>query len=184
VDEQARGKPVSAAAFQLEIGTLLRDAPLDGRVLLVDLKHRWARPQAPPTLYVLTCELRTEASCVFTAGGERLGSQVTCTKVGRATRSLAGRLAEYAGSRMLGGSPITPGSLVLRAVIYGDGPSMLAERDVQQIAAANGSLLKRFDKTGGRLECSNEAYAGERVVEAICGFARERWLLRGRQAVG
>ena len=51
---------------------------------------------------------------------------------------------------------------------------MLRERDVQRIAAANGSLLKRFDKTGGRLSCSNEAYVGKGLAEAICAFATER----------
>ena len=50
---------------------------------------------------------------------------------------------------------------------------MLTERDVQQIAAADGSLLKRFDKDGGRLPCSTEAYVGTGIVEAICAFARD-----------
>jgi hypothetical protein len=184
VDAKARGTAISERSFRSEIVALTEMAPVDGQVLLADLKHRWAKPQAPPTLYALTCELRADASCVFTAGGESLGRKVTCTKVGRATRSLAGRLAEYAGRQILGGVPITPGSLVLRAVIYGHGGSMLTERDLKRVAAANGLPLQRIDKTGGRLPGSSEAYVGSAIVEAICGFGRERASARPRGVAG
>ena len=173
VDKKGRSAVVSQSSFRSEMDALREMAPHDGEVLLADLEHRWLRPQAPATLYVLECELVTESSCVFLADGKKLGRRVTCNKVGRAMRSLAGRLTEYDRRRILGQASITPQSLVLRVVIYGHGDLMLREKELQRAARMNGSRLMRFDKTGRRLPGSSEAYVGDAVVEAICPLARK-----------
>jgi hypothetical protein len=174
VDRKGKDAVVSESSFRSEMDELRETAPHDAEVLLEDLEHRWLTPQAPPTLYVLDCALVTESSCVFQADGRRLGRRVTCTKVGEALRSLAGRLTEYDRRRILGQASITPQSLVLRAVIFGYGDLMLSETEVQRVARANGSPLMRFDKSGRRLPGSSETYVGGAIVEAICAFARQR----------
>jgi hypothetical protein len=173
VDENARGKPVSAEGFRAEMGELRKLAPADGHVLLEELEHRWAYPQAPPSLYVVTSEVGVPHRFALVAGAEELGQEAHSTKVGRARRSLAPRVGQY-DVRGFAGVSITKDSVALRVVIYGHGLSMVSEGELKQVARKNGTLLERVDEGGARRPVTTESYAGVAMIEAICAFARGR----------
>lgn len=173
VDENARGKLVSAEGFRAEMGELRKMAPAEGHVLLDELEHRWAHPQAPPSLYVVTCEVCVHHRFALVAGAKKLGQEALSTKVGQASRSLAPRLSAYE-DKEIGGVSITRGSLALRVAIYGHGPTMVREGELKQFARKNGVLLERVDQGGARRPVTTESYAGVAMIEGICAFARER----------
>lgn len=121
VDEKARGRLRSEGGFLEQMAALREAAPPNGGVLLDEMEHRWSHPEAPPTLYVLTMEVSVLGNAVLVADGKRLGQRARSIKVGEAGRSLAPRLWVYAGPRGVRRAEITPGSLALRAVVYGSG---------------------------------------------------------------
>ncbi len=173
VDEKARGKPVSAKRFRAEMDVLRKMAPADGHVLLDDLEHRWDDPDAPPALYVVTCEVCVHQSFTLFAGAEALGQAALTSKVGQASRSLAPRIVVYQEAEIRGVS-ITPGSLALRVAIYGHGPSMVSEGELKQVAKKNGMLLERVHESGARRPVTTESYAGDAIIEAIYAYACNR----------
>jgi hypothetical protein len=173
VDPYVRGSPVSAEHFRAEMQALRKMAPADGRVLLDELEHRWANHQAPPALYVLTCEVCVPDRCELVAGEEEFGQAALSTKVGKAGRSLAPRIVRYA-EEGIKGVEIAKGSLALRVVIYGRGPAMMSERELKQVATKNATLLERVDEVGRRRAVTTESYAGVAIIKAVCAFARER----------
>lgn len=173
VDANARGKQVSAERFRAEMNELRKIAPADGQVLLDELEHRWAYPQAPPALYVVTCDVCVPQRFALVAGDEELGQEALSTKVGQASRSLAPRISRYCKEGIAGVS-IPKGSLALRVVVYGHGPSMVREGELKQVAKKNGVRLERVDEGGERLPVTTETFAGDAMVDVISAFARER----------
>jgi hypothetical protein len=172
VDEKARGRLRSSDGFLEEMAALRATAPADGAVLLDEMEHRWSHPEAPPALYVLTMEVFVTGEAFLIAGDKKLGQRAQSTKVGEASRSLAPRLSVYAGRRGLRGAEITPGSLVLRAVVYGDGPSMLFERHILRYTKTIGVRLDVESDQRPRWGVTAESYWGTDVVEGILEFAR------------
>lgn len=172
VDEKARGRLRSLDGFLEEMAALRETAPADGAVLLDEMEYRWSHPEAPPTLYVLTMEVSVKGNAVLIAGDKKLGQRAQSIKVGKAGRSLAPRLWVYAGPRGVRGADITRGSLVLRAVVYGDGPSMLFERDIQRYTKTIGVRLEVESERGARWRVTSESYWGTDLVEDILEFAR------------
>jgi hypothetical protein len=153
---------------------LRKMAPADAHVLLDELEHRWEYPKAPAALYGITFEVCVHQSFMLFAGAEAFGQEASTTKVGQARRSLAPRLAVYEESEIRGVS-ITPGSLVLRVVLYGHSSSMVTEGELQNVAKTEGALLERVhNKSGARRPVTSENYAGDAIVEAIGAFARGR----------
>ncbi len=168
VDVRARGKPVSAAEYLERIVELRAQTPHDSHVLLDELEHRWAHPDAPPSLYVLTFGLSVKDG-YFVAGGENLGMHVISTKVGRAKRSLVGRLALYAEGGIGRGMTIPPGSLTLRVAVFGHGTSMLTESDLKREATLHVRALGRI---GGDGRVTSESYEGVAAVEPLSRFVQ------------
>lgn len=103
-------------------------------------------------------EVSVKGNAVLIAGDKKLGQQAQSIKVGKAGRSLAPRLRVYAGPRGVRGADITRGSLVLRAVVYGDGPSMLFERDIQRYTKTIGVRLEVESERGARWRVTSESY--------------------------
>jgi hypothetical protein len=181
VDEKARGRLRSESGFLDEMAALRKAAPPNGAVLLDEMEHRWSHPEAPPTLYVLTMEVCPLGSAVLIADGRKLGQRAQSIKVGKATRSLAPRLSIYTGPRGLLRGKVTPGSLVLRAAVYGRGPSMLFERDIQRYTSSICVRLEVDDDRGERRRVTSESYCdGKNVVEGILEFARTHLEQRDR----
>jgi hypothetical protein len=174
VDEKARGRLKSEVEFRAEMVGLREAAHTDGAVLLDELEHRWSRPDAPPSLYVLTMKVSVAANELLVAGGKKLGRRCKSIKVGQARRSLAPRLWVYAGPYGLRGAKVVPGSLVLRAVVYGGGRSaLLAERELQRHSRSTCLPLWVEDDQDGRWRVTSESYLdGENLVEGILDFAR------------
>lgn len=174
VDNHARGKPTSEAAFSESLAALRHEAPTEGQVLLDELEHRWSYPDAPPALYLLTCEARAHDGFTFMAGDRTLGLSSPITKLGEAKRSLAGRLARYAAQMGMKRVAFTDGSLVLRVAIFGRGSRMIQEREVKEIAKRTGTVLHHMHETGLRSRIGNESFVGESIIEPICALAAQR----------
>ncbi len=170
VDGHARGKPVDAAAYLEEINALRATAPTGSEALLDELEHRWSYPDAPPGLYVLTFDLSVDEG-FFVAGEENLGRRVSSTKVGRAKRSLVGRLALYDEKGIGRGMTIPDGSLTLRVAIFGHGPAMITESELTKEASLHARPLRR---TGGDGRVTSESYEGSAAVEPLGRFAQRR----------
>jgi hypothetical protein len=103
--------------------------------------------------------------------------ELACTKVGRAKHTVASRLPPYRRD-VLGGVPIVDGSQTLRVVVYGSGPTMLLERDMQRVARCSGSRAEVVDEAGARRRVGSETYSGTGMVEELCSLARN-----GRQEI-
>jgi hypothetical protein len=174
VDKKDRGESVSEVGFREEMVALRQAAPRAGSVLLDELEHRWSRPGAPPSLYVLTMEVSPLGDGVLVAGDKRLGRRAQSIKVGKAARSLAPRLSVYTGARPLLRGKITPGSLVLRAAVFGSGASMMSEREIHRHTRSTCTRLE-VDDRGERLRVTAESYCdGKNLVEGILEFVRAR----------
>ena len=160
--------------FREELERLRRVVPADGRVLLDQLEHRWAHPDCPPCLYVLTCTLRApERGTLLDDHGQPI-PELLCTKVGRAKRTLAARIDAYMRDP-LGGVSVVEASPTLRVVVYGDGPAMPSEPEVQRVAKDNGSHAEVVHPGGARRRVGGgETYVGPRVIDAVTAFARHR----------
>jgi hypothetical protein len=170
VDREPESRPPKVA-FREALEDLRDDAPLEGQALIDQLVHRWANPDSPPCLYVLTCTLRAPEGAALLDGGARV-KELVCTKVGRAKRTVAARLPRYK-TDVLGGVPVIDGSPSLRVLVYGEGPTMLMEHQMQQFARARGVRAQVVDETGQR-RVGSETYVGSGLVDALCSFARER----------
>ena len=84
------------AGFTTAIAALRDLARPVQNVLLDELEFRWANPDAPEGLYVITHEVEPRGSgCSLIADHKRVGTRAWSTKVGKAKRSLVGRLAGY-----------------------------------------------------------------------------------------
>lgn len=157
--------------FRKELERLRTRAPDDALVLLDQLEHRWKYPACPPALYVLTCTLLApDGGSVVDEDGRRR-EKLLCTKVGRAKRTVAPRIERYTWDR-LGGLWPEPGGHTLRVVIYGDGSTMLLERQVQAVARDRGSRARAIDRDGALRRVGSETYAGVGLADAICAFAQ------------
>jgi hypothetical protein len=143
----------------------------DGQVFLDELEHRWDNPDAPPTLYVLTCKVGVHHRSVLVAGDTKLGQEALSTKIGETRRSLAPRIRGYHDGGFRGVS-ILSGSLVLRVVIYGVGSSMVCERELRRFAKENGTPVEWIDNGDVRRRVSSESFDGDGMIEAICTYAR------------
>ncbi len=161
------------ARFRKAMESLRGDAPTDGQVLLDQLDHRWRHPDCPACLYVLTCTLCAPDHGALVDDAGRLVQELLCTKVGRAKRAVAARIAGYK-TDVLGGVSILEGSPTLRVVIYGDDAAMLLEHEVLQVAENNGSRAEVVEQAGVRRGVGSETYVGVGMIDAICAFARER----------
>jgi hypothetical protein len=100
-------------------------------------------------------------------------SSVWSTKVGRAKRSLAGRLAVYL-ERGYDHSIIPDGTLSLCLLICGDGPTMPREGDLQGVARSNARALYCECADGVTRRVSSESYFGTEVVTALTAFTSGR----------
>jgi hypothetical protein len=69
--------------------------PVEGRVLLDQLEHRWRRPDCPPSLYVVTCTLRAPRHGALVANTGNLVEALLCAKPGSAMHSIAARMKRY-----------------------------------------------------------------------------------------
>jgi len=172
VDKKPEQRPPEAR-FREELERLRGIAPADGRVLLDQLTHRWRHPDCPPSLYVVTCTLRAPDGWTLVDDAAKPVQELFCTKVGQARHSVAARIERYKTER-LGGVSIAEGSPALRVVIYGDGSTMLLERQIQEVARNNGSRAEVTERAGVRRRVGSETYVGVGMIDAICAFARER----------
>jgi hypothetical protein len=138
---------------------------------LVDqVEHRWLHPDSPKSLYVLTCTLLAPEGGALVAADGELVPELACTKVGEAKRTVAARLDIYKRQK-LGGVVIGEGSLHLRALIYGEAPTMLRESEIQKVAL---SVAPRAEKVIDGLSVGyvgDETYVGVEAVEAVSSFA-------------
>ena len=166
------GQRPSASSFLTELERLRAMSPGDGLVLLDQLEHRWRHPGCSPALYVLTCTLLApENGFVLDTDGTKK-EKLLCTKVGEAMRTVAPRIERYTWDK-LGRLLPEQDSHDLRAVIYGDGDAMLAERQLHQVAEENGSKAMAVGPDGSHRQVGDETYVGVTVVGPICTFARE-----------
>jgi hypothetical protein len=94
------------------------------------------------------------------------------TKVGRAKRSLAPRLAVYL-ERGYNHSKIPNGTLSPRVVIYGNGRAMPSEPDIQRVPRGNADRLYCECADGVTRPVSRENYFGTEVVRPLTDFARQ-----------
>jgi hypothetical protein len=171
-DKKLERRPPEAR-FLEELESLRSIAPLAGQVLLDQIEHRWRHPLCLPSLYVLTCTLRAPARGSLVEDSANLAQEILCTKVGQARHTVAARMARYK-TEVLGGVHIVEGSQNLRAVIFGDGPAMLLERDIKEVARNIGRRAEVADETGVRRRVGSETYVGVEIIDPICAFARQR----------
>lgn len=181
-DEKARGKNVSVDRFDAAIEALRIEAPREGRVLVDEIEHRWRYPDAPPTLYVLTCEMAAEDGSILASKSSDLGPTAASTKVGQAKRSLAPRLSPYVRQGIINRVSIAEDSLALRIVIYGDGPAMVLEPELLEEAAKQGKPLRLVDQHGGRRRVGRESFVDVKMVAALGTFACARAVAVTRRA--
>jgi hypothetical protein len=173
VDKKPEQRPPSVDFYE-QLERLRASAPKDGHVLLDQLSHRWTHPQCPPALYVVTCVLCASEGTSLAGEGHDFVKELPCTKVGQARHSIAARIERYK-TEPLGGVTIVDSSPALRLVVYGDGPTMLLEREVQQVAQRAGSRAELVAEVDGRRQpVGRETYVGVGVCEAVSAFARER----------
>lgn len=171
-DKEPEDRPPEAH-FREEL-ELLRDiAPVEGLGVIDQIAHRWTHPDCPPCLYVLTCTLRAPHGGSLLDDAARRVQELDCTKVGRAKRTVAARLPEYK-RRVLGGMQIVDGSPTLHVLVYGDGPTMVFEHDLQKVARSRGARAHVVDETGVQRRVGSETYVGVGMVDSLCTFARER----------
>ena len=104
------------------------------------------------------------------AEDKQVGLRVWSTKVGKAKRSLAGRLAVYL-ERGYDHVRIPDGTLSLRVVIYGDGRTMPSEADIQRVARSNAHRLYCECADGVTRPVSRESYFGTDVLAQLTDFA-------------
>jgi hypothetical protein len=172
VDKRPEERPPEAR-FREELEGLRRIAPAEGLGLIDQLAHRWTHPDCPPCLYVLTCTLRAPDRGTLLDDAARPVQELVCTKVGQARHTLAARLPRYK-TDVLGGVSVVDGSPTLHVLVYGNGPVMLLEREIQQVARSHGSRAQVVDETGVRRRVGSETYVGVDMIDALCTFARER----------
>ena len=172
VDKEPEQRPPEDR-FRREMEILRGIAPRDGGALLDQLEHRWEHPLCSAALYVMTCTLRAPDRGALVAPGDHVVQELLCTKVGQARRSVAARIALYR-TQVLGGVRIAKGSQNLRVVIYGDGCTMLLEREVKEVAGNIGLRAQVVDEAGVRRYVGSEAYVGVEMIDAICSLARQR----------
>jgi len=98
--------------------------------------------------------------------------ELVCAKVGQARHTVAARLPRYK-TDVLGGVNVVDGSPTLHVLVYGNGPAMLLEREIQQVARSHGSRAQVVDETGVR-RVGSETYVGAGMIDVLCTFARER----------
>jgi hypothetical protein len=171
VDPYAQGKTVDAAAFEDAMAALREVAPLRTNAIVDELEFRWLNRAAPPALYVITHTVESRvAGRNLVAGNKQLGSRVRSTKVGKAKRSLAPRLAVYL-ERGYDHATIPDGTLSLRVVIYGNGRAMPPEPDIQRVARGNADRLYCECADGVTRPVSRESYYGTRVLTPLTDFA-------------
>lgn len=173
VDPHAQGKTVDTSAFEDAMAALREVAPPRSNAIVGELEFRWMNGGAPPALYVITHTVESRAAGRnLIADNKQLGSRVWSTKIGKAKRSLAGRLAVYLekGYRY---AKIPDGMLSLRVVIYGDCRTMPREPDIQRVARTNAQRLFCECSDGVTRPVSRENYFGTDVVRALTEFARQ-----------
>ena len=120
----------------------------------------------PALSYVVTFTLCAPEGGALVGRGGRHVPRLLCTKVGKAKHSVAARILRYRTEK-LNRVCILKRSQVLRVAIYGDGSAMLLERDVHELARANGSRAEVIEPIGERRDVvSPEAYAGAAMADA------------------
>jgi hypothetical protein len=162
-----------AEFFRARFEELRRAAPKQGVVLFDHMVHRCSHPNCPPCLYALTCTLRASRTEVLLNERGRRVTEVTGTKVGQTERCLAERLPAYT-TDVLNSLPTVRESLTLRLVIYGEAPSMLAEREFRDVAGKHACRVTVVHRVSGRERRLRETYLGDGVVEALTKYARKR----------
>jgi hypothetical protein len=88
-------------------------------------------------------------------------------KVGQAKHTVAARLPRYK-TEVLGGVRVVDGSPTLRILVYGTGPAILWEREIQQVARRHASRAQVIDETGVRRRVGSETYVGVGMIDALC----------------
>lgn len=171
-DKEPKDRP-QESRFREALEGLRRIAPAEGLVVIDQLAHRWAHPDCAPCLYVLTCRLRAPDQGALLDDAARPVQELVCTKVGRAKRTVAARLPRFK-TDVLGGVSVVDGSPTLRVLVYGDGPAMLLERELQQVARSHGTRAQVVDETGVQRRVGSETYVGVGMIDALCAFAQER----------
>jgi hypothetical protein len=167
------GRRPPEARFREELARLRSIPPANGQVLLDQLEYRWEHPDCPPALYVLSLTLRApEGGSLVDDVGNPV-SQLVCTKVGQAKRTLAARFHAYT-KQVLGGVPIVEGSQDLRVVIYGEGSTMPLERDIKAVARDIGTRAQKVIGEREPRPVGTETYVGVEIIDLICSFAWQR----------
>lgn len=160
------------AGFTTAIAALRDLARPVQNVLLDELEFRWANPDAPEGLYVITHEVEPRGSgCSLIADHKRVGTRAWSTKVGKAKRSLVGRLAGYRNAYRH--ALIPDATLSVRVVIYGAGVRMPVEPDIQRVARSNAVRLYTECTDGVTRAVSRESYFGLEVLIPLTAFASE-----------
>ena len=159
--------------FRRELERLQAIAPDGGRALLDQIEHRWTYPDCPPALYVLTCTLQAPPEAALVDDNGSLVQELRCTKVGKAKRTVAARLNRYMHDP-LAGVPIVAGSHDLRLLVWGRGPSMILEREIQRVARQAGSSAMVVAESGPPRRVGPETFVGLVPIETLSTFARER----------
>jgi hypothetical protein len=173
VDPYAQGKTVDAAAFEDAMAALREVAPPRTNAIVDELEFRCVNRAAPPALYVITHTVESRAAGRnLIAENRQVGSRVWSTKVGKAKRSLAPRLAVYL-ERGYNHSKIPDGTLSLRLVIYGNGRAMPSEPDIQRVARGHADRLYCECADGVTRPVSRESYFGTGVLKPLTDFARQ-----------
>jgi hypothetical protein len=176
VDSHARPhtrRDVDVVAYGTELAALHQLAHRGSDPLVDELEFRWANSEAPCGLYVITHEVEPRfADGYFIADGKPVGRRVWATKVGRALRSLAGRLAVYE-EKQYRDATICEGSISLRVAIYGSGPAMPSEPQIQAVARVNAPKLFVTCADGITRAVSTETFFGTDVVVPLTRFAED-----------
>jgi hypothetical protein len=159
--------------FHKELECFRAIAPVNGQGLLDQLEHRWRHPDCLPAVYAMTCTLSVPPNWGLVAESGELVRELTCVKIGKAKRCVVARITTYNTEPINGVWPVE-GSQKLRLLIYGDGPRMLSEASIKEVARRSGSYARVIDETGYQRNVSPEVFVGGRVIDAICAFARER----------
>jgi hypothetical protein len=152
--------------FRKALDALRETAPQEGNALLDQIEHRWRHPHCPPALYVLSLTLSAPQGGALVAGDGQHVSELVCSKVGEAKRTIAARIAAYK-QQVLGGVPVVPGSPMLRAAIYGDGEAMLLESEVQKAARAAAPRAAKVIDGQRFAYVGDETYVGLEVIDAV-----------------
>jgi hypothetical protein len=161
--------------FHAAMAILRRFAPVEATAVVEQLEHRWAHPNCPKALYALTCSLRPrgEGGALLDNDGTHV-QELLCTKVGSAKNTIADRLMLYRKKgEPLGGADVVPGSQVLRMVVYGRGPAMIVERQLQHLARGHATRAQRVDAAGKVDDVGSETFIGSEVLATLQRFARE-----------